>query len=414
MCVAMISLLLMAGSPQEAERLVGRLVDDEPARRLEAERALKAMGDDALPALRRALTSADGEVAARARDVMAYLDRTRRARKILAAGAPFSIEAPEEKPIALGELAARLERQFGLKVRAAEEIKDRAWSGKLDGMKLLPALDRVAAGLGVAYAIGPGRVWFWPGTPDRGPCDYPGSFKVRVTAVQTGTSNTFDRRHSNVQVTLQADHQSGLVQPPSSAIRVESVEYDTGETVKIDLAQEKDKFVGHTWDGRLLPLNFGAPPERARSIRSIRGLLELKAPAAFDEWTFDRLEDRARSQGAGATSTILGISRGTAEESRYMSLYFSVQGPAFGDKRLSPLGATGEVALFAKDGQEAPCTAEHPPRCFWSAHWQTVEVEARFLWPKDATFEPVRAVLRVAREFETVELPFEIREVPLR
>jgi hypothetical protein len=56
-------------------------------------------------------------------------------------------------------------------------------------------------------------------------------------------------------------------------------------------------------------------------------------------------------------------------------------------------------------------TDSWPVRHRWSAQSQCLEVKARFLIPKNAVFEPAKLVVR---EFETIELPFEIRDIPQR
>lgn len=71
---SLLLIILAAAQDAEVDRLVARLGDDAPAAREEAERKLIEKGERALPALRRALESADPEVRARAQTAVARIE----------------------------------------------------------------------------------------------------------------------------------------------------------------------------------------------------------------------------------------------------------------------------------------------------------------------------------------------------
>lgn len=411
------ALLLLALAPQDVGHWIERLSDADPDARDEAALRLKAAGDAAIPALKRAMEGADSEVVRRAKDLVAYLDRTRRAREILATGPAFSIEVPKEKPLSLGELLARIGKHFGTPVDVADAARERPWSGAIAGAKLLQALDRITREAGLAYAVVPGRVQVMEGKPHRGPADYPGSFKVSVSDVTTTRRSDFEKATTRVQFAVEALHQSAVVTVPASALRLTQVEYDTGEVVKIGAGDEKER-ERYRYDARdfcRLGVLLPDPPAAARSIRSLKGELVVRAPALYDSWTFDRLEAGAEVEGAGAKARIVSLDRGEREGLAHVTLFLSVRGPGFGEKRMNGIGEMGRVLLLSKEGEEAPVPINAVPRLLWTGYsGEFTQVEARFLLPKDSPFKPARAVLKVAREYETVELPFELKEIPFR
>lgn len=420
MRVAMIGLLawsaIAAQDPPSADRLVEQLGDDDPSRRDEAERQLKLVGDDALPALRKALASSEAELSHRCRDLIQYLERTRRSRAILATGTPFSIAVPPEKPVPLPEVLAKLSRHFGVPVEVPDELKSLTWSGRIDRVKLLPALDRLSRDAGVAYAVGPGSILMAPGKFADRPCDYPGSFKVMARNAGSSFSTSFEQPpQRSVHFTLEALHQTARIWVRPAAIRVESVEFDTGERVKIDTEnpKDRDKF-RHDYNESGRGVRIPDPPANATTIRTIRGTLVLETPADYDVWVFDTLKPGAKVTDPRGTATLKEIDRGKYEGIDCATAFITLNGPLFGTAMMKRPGEIGRVELLSRDGTEAPIPAGWAPSHLWSAHWQALEVEARFQIPAESGFEPARIAVKIAKDYETVELPFVLRDLAIR
>ena len=398
-----------AGDPRAWAKDLG---SDDPQKRDEATRRLRALEDAAIPALTEAARSPDQETAVRAKEILAYLNRTRRARKLLAPGPLLTLEIPEDRPQKVSELLKRVGNHFGVKVAPGRAASSRTWSGRLKEVTLLEAVDRLSAAAGLSYSVTPGEIRFRAGRHVAFPADYVGSFKVMIRSVSLRSTNEFFRSSSTLSLTLAAVHQTGLIDVKPSSIRVEQVEFDTGDTVKIPQAPD---IRGPAYDGYGNPLiHVRKAPAGAKVLRSIRGTLVVTAPASFRKWTFRRFEAGEKTREKDGLATLLTIDRGTYNKMEYLTVFISIEGETLGSKTLQGVGEVGSVRLISKTGEPAPAPPSWPPRHVWSAHARTVEVEARFLLPPGADFEPGSLVLRIARDYETVEEPFEIRDVSIR
>ena len=408
-----ISLVLLVAS-QDADYWIGELGEVDIARRDKAELRLKALGDVALPVLRRAERSENVEVAARARAIIRYLDRKREILRILDPGEPFSFQT--KAPVPLADLLKKVGDHFGVQVDASGELSGRKWSGTLDKLKLLPLMDRLVRDLGLAYAVGPGRIRISPGKPPAYPADMPGSFKVFVRTASLYMSTHFPNSWCRATFEIGAVHQSRYIDVAAGALRVQRVLFDTGDEVRMDLQKEEDleRYTRWPFEGNPRTIQIPNAPPEARLIRSVRGVLAVEAPATFDVWRFDTLKPGTEVETADAKATLVSLTRGSYGGVDHVIVFLSLKGKLMGTDRLSKIGQSGRIDLLSKDGKRAPVPESWPPRHRWNAHFQTVEVEARFLIPRAAGFEPGRLVVRLARDFETVELPFEIRDVPLR
>jgi hypothetical protein len=400
MLLAIASALLL----QDPAEWIERLGDDDVLRREEAVRHFKSMGEDARPHLEKAL-KAGGDAAAQAKAILEYLERTRRARAILAIGSPFSVEAPREKPAKLADVLAQLARHFGLELDAAPELADVMWSGRIEKAKLLPALDHLAGDAGLCCSVAGTRLVVSRGKFVARPADYPGAFRVTALSAALERHNDFEKPSRRATVALAAAHQSGLVDVPAASIRAESVEFDTGEVVKVEPPKERESFA----DPDVLTVALKDPPDGAKSIRRVRGTLVVKVPVAWETWTLEKPEAGAKAKTAAGEAAIEGFDRGTYEEADTVTLFVVVRGDAMGPELLQRVGASAAVELVSKEGKEAPTSSEWPARHRWSGHWKTIEVEARFVIPKGSGFQPAKAVVRIPKELETVELPFDLR-----
>lgn len=404
--------LLFALALQDAAAWIERLADSDPGRRDEAEQKLKALGDDVVPLLRTAAEGSDPEVSARAKGILGYLDRTRRARKILAVKPPLSIDVPTDTP--LPDVTKRIGDHFGVVFDLDEVARARTWGGKIEGATLLQTLDRVAVESKTAYSVAPGRVRMTEGEPTAVPSFYSGPF--RVSAPECGLSSIvrYGSKQRWATVAIDVVHESDLVTVDRRSIVVREVEFDTGDVVKIDLTKDSDRMVYDPDRRGALGLRLQNPPEGVAAIRSIRGVVSVEVPADYETWTFDALTVGAKVEGALGTAEIVSVDRGTYGEVDLWTAFVSIKGAKLGTGGPEKIMGAGEVVLFSKSGDEAPLPDDWPARHAWGGHWQTLEVESRFRIPVDKKFEPARLAVKLVREYETVEVPFEIRDVPLR
>lgn len=412
----MLALCLLALLQDDVDRWIRDLGGDLNARE-EAERRLKTAGDDAVPALRKAAQSADPEIAARARNILACLDRTRRVRELLSPGKPLTLEIPAEDPIALRTLLERIASHFGVALDFDETLSPFAWSGRLDGRGLLETLDRLSGDVGFAFSSGPGVIFARKGDPDRSPRDYAMSFKISAPAAGRRTSNRRGESSASAWIELEAFHQSGAVELSADDFAIHSVRFDTGESVVIpwDDPEARKKFApGSGWGKGRLDVFLPDPPASATSIRRLRGSLRIAAPAAYDTWTFERLEAGTTVTSAGVTAILDGVDRGTYDGVDVVTVRAHLKGDPLGQRRRPDRAEAGDVIVLSKDGKPAPPSTGWRTPHRWGLGYRDAAVESRFLVPKGAAFEPATVVIRLAREWETVDVPFEIRDIPLR
>ncbi len=408
--VSLIGLLAFADDADWARRLAS----DDAAEREKAVADLESLGDDAAPIARRLLDAGDPEVAARAQEVLAWLDYTAAARRLLGVLGRFSIEVPQDHPKPLGEVLRELGPRFGVQVEVPQKVSDLPWSGAFHDLKLLQALDRICGDVGVPYALAPGRVEVFEGkAASPPPRDYPGPFRVRVRGAgfQSGSDATQGRSWSLVTITLDAVHEACLLEVPPSAIEVDVAEYDTGDLLDVGALRRAER---HPWRGRDggAEVRLPEPPAGAKAVRSLRGRLVLDAPTTYDTWTFDEVVKGAEVKGDRGQATILAVERYKDREAECIAAYVRITGEAFGQDRIGGAQVAGRVSLLATDGSAVPNVPWWPDHHAWTGYYHTVECEARFVFPSEAA--PSRLVVSLPRTFESVEFPFEIRDILFR
>ncbi len=408
--VSLIGLLVFADDGDWARRLAS----DDPAEREKAVADLEALGDDAAPIATRLLESDDAEVAGRAREVLAWLEHTASARRLLAIAGRFSIDVPRDAARPIPEVLREVGTRFGLEVEIDPKVSERRWSGSIQDLKLLQILDRLSADIGVAYAVSPGWVELFDGRPAAAAArDYPGPFRVSVCSVscQSGYDATWDRWSSVVVVGLGAIHEMSLLEVPPSAIEVDLAEYDTGELVDVGALRRADPHPFHGRDG-MAAVRLPNAPSEAKGLKSLRGRLVLDAPTRYDTWRFEEVAKDATLKTDAGRATILAVQRYTQREAECVSVYVRMTGARFGDHRIPGVGAAGTISLLGADGRPAPTVRWWPAHHSWTGHYQTLECEARFAFPSNES--PSKLVVRVPSSSEPVELPFEIRDIPFR
>lgn len=412
----MISLAFLLGVALQAggdpASWVRKLGSEDLGLREEATRRLMAFGDLAEPALTRGAESGDGEIAARAKEMLSYLNRTRKVRKLLAPGKPYTLRVSENVPRGVGDLLDDIGKHFGIRVEGAGLLADQMWTGTLEDLSFLRAIDRLAADAGFTYSVARGAVRFSEGKHIPYPADYPGSFKVMIQSASLTVGNSFNRVSSSANLMLTAVHQSGKVDPSPAAIQVDRVEFDTGEIVRLDPKKPSpDTFFGSPSARRVY---IKKAPAGAKGIRSVRGNLEVRAPASLRTWRFERLEVGEKVREGSEIATIRAIDRGTYKNLNYVTLFIDINGKALKGEIMKGLRGSGSVRLLSKEGQNAPAPPSWPPRHVWGHHSETIEVEARFVLPAGTEFEPAKVSVQIAREFETMKVPFEIRGIRIR
>ncbi|GEM_PF-6415349 len=410
MRIALVSLIGLCVLAEDGD-WAWRLASDDTEARERAVLELEALGDDAIPIARALLGSPDPEVAARAREVLEYLDRTASARRLMAIAGRYSIDAPVDHPRPLGEVLREAAARFEVDVDVPPSLSDRLWSGAFQDLKLLQVLDRVCGDAEVAYAVAPGRVDVFEGKPLQGPRDYPGPFRVLVREIWVTAGNDFERVTSTLAFKLEAVHESCLLDRPSAAVHVDRVEYDTGDSADL-AALRKAKQDAHSSPWEVGRFSVMDPPASATALRSIRGRIVIQAPTGYDVWTFDEVAEGAVVKSVDSTATLLSLERYERDETTCLALFVRITGERLGDGRLPVLEEAGSVSLLSAEGTRAIAVRGWPVHHSWNAYWQTVECEARFAYP--AVTPPSKLVVKLPIGYETIELPFEIRDVRFR
>ena len=98
---------------QSVEKLIRKLRDDQPAIRQRAEAALEALGPEALPRLRRAMTSNDLDLASRASALISRIEHNQRVKDVIRPEKRISINIPRGK---LSDALELLRKQTGYKI----------------------------------------------------------------------------------------------------------------------------------------------------------------------------------------------------------------------------------------------------------------------------------------------------------
>ena len=383
----MLALALIALLQETPEKLVERLAEADLAKRDEAAMRLRDLGD--------------------ADDLLRAGLLLRAARRLLDTGKPYSVAVDVAKP--LPELLASLSGHFAVPI-TADGTGELRWSGAFESVGLLEALDRICSKAGAVYAIGSGRIVVTPGTPARTVVAYAGPFRIQLVSSSLRFSNDTQKSRCQAGVEIDAVHQSGLFEVVAANFRVPLVEFDTGDLVRIDW-KKKDEVERYVpWHEReRLVMNLPDAPRTATAIRRLRGSLVLDVPSEHTTWELPKLAAGESIKRDGGVATVDYVNRGTYDKVEVFTFCITVSRPQ--DDR-TPAGGT--VALLSKDGVEAPIARGWSPRHRWSSATGSVAVEARFMIPAGAKFEPDRIVLRVAKTWETVEVPFELKDIPLK
>lgn len=200
----MIAFLLAVAGAQSADVLIERLGSDDAAERERAGAALVELGEPARDALQRAAKGNDPEVSARARRVLAELDRAALRARVL--GKPLRVDL-EERERPLGELAEELRRATGVALLLPDgAAKDpvRIGAGGEPILDFLDRLGRAHGGLRVAYPQPEGRIALEAGVPSVAPTCTDGLVQVRLQALRVTRRNLFHDTVGRGYVLLEA------------------------------------------------------------------------------------------------------------------------------------------------------------------------------------------------------------------
>lgn len=143
---AILFVALAAADDSAPEALMTRLASERYAEREEAARALEALGERALPALRAALQGDDPEVRRRARDLVRRIEQRREADRLRV---PTRVRV-SARGQPLEAVAAELGRLGGVTLKVSGEAARKPITWESGDLTFWEALDRLCAAAGVA------------------------------------------------------------------------------------------------------------------------------------------------------------------------------------------------------------------------------------------------------------------------
>jgi hypothetical protein len=214
----------------DPDALAGDLSHPDIAVREEAARRLVALGDTAVPALRRLLEAPDPEARQRAEQALAQIDLEARLRRVCPVRPPLTLRL-EGAP--LEDALAEIARRTGVRFCADALAPGRRVSLSLERATLLEALDRICRALGDAqWAFdGPDRVSFSPIPFVERPTCYAGAFKVSMGRLDLYRTSTFRDHQGLVTFHLEAQAEPGARPLGAPAFTLDEVADDRGRVL---------------------------------------------------------------------------------------------------------------------------------------------------------------------------------------
>lgn len=214
----------------DPEALAGDLNHPDIGVREEATRRLVALGDAAVPVLRRLLEAPDAEARQRAEHALAQIDLEARIRRVCPTRPPLTLRLDG---VPLEEALAEIGRRTGVRFSAEGLAPGRRVTLALERAPLLEALDRLCRGLGDAQWSfdGPDRVNLSP-IPfvDRPSC-YSGAFKISMGRLDLYRTSTFRDSQGLVSFHLEAQAEPGARTLGPPAFALEEVADDRGRAL---------------------------------------------------------------------------------------------------------------------------------------------------------------------------------------
>lgn len=265
----LLAILGLALLPQEAgirERIL-KLEDDKAETRDQAQKALVALGEAALPLLKQAVESANssGELKLRAADTIREIEWTIRAAKVYRTPPRITVKAAGTM---LREILDEIARQAAVKIdsRAVDEFAKITLD--LPDATLYQAMDQICQGQ-------EGRTWEArddgirllnnPHVPY--PTEYSGPFRTRVQSLNLERSNDFKTRSAAVTVTLDADCERTLKPLKNVELEISKASDDAGSVLEV-VPVNPNLVVLRGAPGARLVVRGGVTPDNVESVRS--------------------------------------------------------------------------------------------------------------------------------------------------
>ena len=316
------ALLLLAQDPIDG--WIRDLGADEPEARESAQRKLLQAGDEAIPALKRALeTTADPEVKVRCEMLIAEIGDTSEVIDLIDPHL-VTLERGEYTLAQVAEALSKSGRAVKLEARDPETLVTVGWADA----PLMRALDEFCAAHGkLGYSVGKnGAVTVSTGTPISHPVGYAGPVRVDVVRIEETRSSDFGadpKRH--MTVTLKLASLNPVDDAWKEVLAVKSIELEDG-TALAESKPEDDMGLGGIMGGgavvRILSgagqttdhsFTFEGAPRNAERLGPVRGTVELTMPVGEETVAFG-VDDAGKEKRIGDfTVKLESFKRGKAQ-----------------------------------------------------------------------------------------------------
>jgi hypothetical protein len=313
--LAALCLVLAAVQETDVGRLSEQLGSEDPARRQQAERRLLEIGEPARPELERVSRSQDAEVGARARAILAKLDREAVRRKFL--GPAWKVTVPVGEHL-LGDLPGLLKPQVPVPIRIPAAAAGARVKIGADALTIWEFLDRVCdahGGLKVPLDRPDGAFELIEGKPARAPTSYSGPFRIWIDQLTLEESSGWRGVRLVYGIAWQpnVDPMSQTFHAPIT-FEVREATDASGKELKIEPERSRsessyrlDRTPNGAWR---YYVDLAPPPAGVRRWGRIKGVVTLEFPLSIVQVDF---KDPTRS---GETSVQAGNTTITLDECR--------------------------------------------------------------------------------------------------
>lgn len=391
-------------------RLLERLGSDSVVERDEASDALERFGPSALPALRKSLEGAAGELRARAEAVIRAIERNRTIAGLKATSEPLTVRT---RDVAAAELA----RTLG--VRADAPVAERRLSLQIEKATLLQALDVLCAGTAdLTHERSGAEILLKAGRHPACPAAYEGPFRLRVLSLQAKRSQTFLEHAVLLQLKLGADHDGSVRPLPHPAIEIEEVLDDRGGVVT--LTRPAPHEAGQARAGRpeaegVVFFSKDLSPEATRLAR-IRAVVRPVFVLGSEDVVFPS-PSRGDVRDLGPyRATITGLTTDSAAATTTLQLTFTADGlqPEALRRAVEDRFERSAVVLVDAAGEEIAGQPTHPHRVFLHPEEAQRSVDFHFTFAKRLPRGERKALrLRFHTDTWEHEVRFELKDVKL-
>jgi len=416
---ALIGALLIPPAQEQAAKfreLVDRLDSEDIAVADDAAGELTRLGTAALPSLRAELGKRQGELRRRLEDIVRRIERAEKLAKALGAPPLVSLRA-KDRPVR--EILADLSRQSGLRVEGEGLPEDARASLEADRAPLWTAVDDLCRSHGgLMYVFTPKRLLVRAGPYRNLPRKSERGFFFFLDVI-TWTKNAGAAADSYMDV------QAALVRPPRSAIHdatliIEEFADDQGTNLLADpggsfALDEPTRDDPEALAVQLYMYPPTPPSEQAGAIAKLKGRVSMRAALEFRALLTLRnpLAQQASRQLSGKSRLEIKSWKRTGAELR---VAVSASCP---DPKDAPGRGLARVVLRDSRGAALAGRSESSP--YTGATFVLEEEDDGMATLDDALVftlaegtEVASLELLQASDVETISIPFEFRDIPLR